>query len=63
MLYTIAKRYGVPARMGGKVLFTDVTGKKFVGIIKKAIGASLGVEFLGQPGIKPLHPSWNIEYL
>ncbi len=63
MLYTIAKRYGVPARLGGIVRFTDVTGKTFVGVIRKAIGANLGVEFLGKPGIKPLHPEWNIEYL
>ena len=63
MLHTISKRYSVPASRGRKVRFTDVTGKTFIGVIRKAIGANLGVEFIGMPGIKPLHPEWNIEYL
>ena len=63
MLYTISKRYKVPAKAGQWIRFTDVSGKVFKGIIVCAIGSNLGVRFLGKRSVSPLHPEWNVEYL
>lgn len=63
MLYTISRRYKVPAKKGQPVRFTDVSGKQFIGRVVGAIGSNLAVKFMGKPGVKPVHPEWNVEYL
>lgn len=63
----IRKTYGVPARRGGRVRFTDVHRTVWNCTIKSAKGAYLMVladdPVPGNQGRKKLHPTWNIEYL
>lgn len=60
----IRKTYKVPAKIGGKVRYTDTDGHKWDGVIKSAPYHYLNVD-LDWPGNRRviLHPTWNIEYL
>jgi hypothetical protein len=59
----IRKHYGVPAKRGGLVEFTDTRGRKWLCEIRSTRDAYLRVSI---PGIRKrvlLHPTWNIRYL
>ena len=63
-MYEIRKQYGVPAKRGGKIRYTDSRGKQWVGQIRSAKGGHLRVTFSEFPkAIATIHPTWNIEYL
>ncbi len=60
----IRKQYGVPAKRGGMVRFTDTEGKVWIGTIKSARGPHLRVYFPEFPRARAImHPTWNLEYL
>jgi len=60
----IRKVYGVPAKRGGRVRFTDRAGKPWTGRIKSARGPHLRVAFPEFPRATALlHPTWNLEYM
>jgi len=63
----IRSHYGVPAKRGGRVRFTDSDGRVFHCIIRSASGAYLRVStdapITGRQRVKILHPTWNVEYL
>lgn len=64
---TIRKQYGVPAKRGGRICFTDSGGAKFFCTIKSVRDCQLSVlvddRVPGYRGRMLLHPTWNIEYL
>ena len=58
----VRKTYGVPAKRGGRVLYTgDHSGARYGTIT----GAShrIRVRFDGFKFSLPLHPTWMVEYL
>lgn len=60
----IRHNYGVPAKRGGRIEFTDSGGVKWRGIIRAARGAYLSVSLDGFVNkVSILHPTWNVEYL
>jgi len=64
----IRKAYGVPAKRGGKLLYTNAAGLKLYCTIRSAtVGGRLRVSVDTQTpryGSRfLLHPTWNIEYL
>ena len=63
----IRKTYGVPAKRGGRVRYTDGDGAIWNGRITSARGAHLRVlvddRVPGYRGRLLLHPTWQIEYL
>jgi len=64
----IRKTYKVPARRGGRIVYTDSDGTKFYCTIKSATGnGCLSVlvddRVKGYRGRMKLHPTFNIEYL
>lgn len=63
----IRKQYGVPAKRGGRLCFTDTDGVKFYGTITSARNGRLRVlvddRIPGYRGRILLHPTWNITYL
>lgn len=64
---TIRKQYGVPARRGGRICFTDTDGVKFYCTITSSRDGHLRVlvddRVPGYRGRMLLHPKWNVEYL
>lgn len=62
----IRKTYGVPAKRGGRVRFTDSDGVVWNGRITSASGQYLLVlvddRVPGYRGRLRLHPTWNVEY-
>jgi len=56
----ICKYYGVPAKIGGRVLFKH-NGKE--GTIKGSHNANLLVLFDGDKEPSILHPTWEVSYL
>lgn len=63
----IRKAYGVPAKRGGRLIYTDHNGVKFNCTIKSASGGRLRVlvddRVEGYRGRMKLHPTWSIEYV
>jgi hypothetical protein len=63
----IRRTYGVPARRGGRVIYTDTTGKAWPGVITSARNGRLLVRLddnlAGSRARAKLHPTWNVEYL
>lgn len=63
----IRKAYNVPARRGGRIIYTDGDGVKFDCTIKSARNGRLRVlvddRIPNYRGRMELHPTWNIEYL
>ena len=63
----IRKTYGVPAKRGGRIRFTDTHKVVWNCTIKSARGAYLMVlvddRVPGYRGRKKLHPTWHVEYL
>lgn len=61
---TIRVAYGVPAKIGGKIRFSDNNGKQWTGKITGTDGARLRVSLEGyHRDTAYLHPTWNVEYL
>lgn len=56
----IRKKYGVPAKRGGRVHYTY--GNKF-GTITSASGGYLRIRMDGEKHSRRYHPTWCIEYL
>lgn len=61
----IRKTYGVPAKRGGRVVYTDTAGRKTQGVITgtEAGGLFLRVRLDGWSYSSGLHPTKRIEYL
>ena len=53
--------YGVPAKRGARIRYTDGVSK--LGTITSAKGLYLRVLFDGERNTRILHPIWNVEYL
>lgn len=66
-LSAIRKQYGVPAKRGGRICFTNCDGVQFYCTIMKSRGSHLRVrvdEHVNRArGSINLHPTWNVEYL
>lgn len=63
----IRKTYGVDARRGGRIEWTDPKGGKWPARITGALNGSLLVRFdslrKDKAGTRPLHPTDNVRYL
>ena len=59
----IRYKYGVPAKRGGRIEFTDSNGSKWRGTIRSARDSRLHVSLDGLRTISILHPTWQIKYL
>lgn len=59
----IRTTYGVPARRGGRIEYTDSNGAKWRGTILSARGAHLSVLLDGMRARSLLHPTWNVRYV
>lgn len=64
----IRKTYGVPAKRGGRLIYTDSDGVKFHCTIKSATNSGhlkvlVDDRVPGYRGRMKLHPTWNVEYL
>jgi len=63
----IRRAYGVPAKRGGRIRFTDSHGTIFNCTIKSARNGRLRVlvddRVPGYRGRMDLHPTWQVEYL
>lgn len=59
--------YGVPAKRGGRIIYTDHHSNKFYCTIKSTINGKLRVlvddRVTNYRGRLILHPTWNIEYI
>ena len=59
----IRDRYGVPAKRGAKVCYSDLVGNRF-GVITAARMGFIRIRFDGQKDSDgPFHPVWRIKYL
>jgi hypothetical protein len=62
----IRRHYGVPAKRGARIRYTDGQGVVWTGRITSARGAHLRVLVDGRvPGYRgrlTLHPTWQVEY-
>lgn len=58
----IRKTYGVPAKRGGRVLYTG-NGRPEYGTIKSARCGRLNVLLDGEKYTIPLHPTWELSYI
>lgn len=58
----VRKRYGVPAKRGGRVRYTGC-GKDELGTIRSARGGRLWIELDGIKHPMPFHPTWKLQYL
>lgn len=58
----IRKIYGVPAKRGGRVLFTG-SGRAEYGTIKSARGGYLNIQLDGAKHTMPFHPTWSLSYI
>lgn len=58
----VRKAYGVPAKRGGRVVYTG-EGKREYGTIAGAAGSHLSIRLDGIKHAMPFHPTWELEYL
>lgn len=58
----IRKRYGVPAKRGGRIEYTG-EGKPELGTICGASGGHLSIRLDGVKHTMPFHPTWKLRYL
>lgn len=58
----VRKAYGVPAKRGGRVLYTGC-GREEFGTIIGASGGHLKIRLDGVRHGMPFHPTWKLEYL
>jgi hypothetical protein len=64
----IRDAYGVPAKRGGRLIYTDCAGVKFYCTIKSATQSGhlrvlVDDRVDGYRGRIKLHPTWNVEYI
>jgi hypothetical protein len=64
----IRRTYSVPAKRGGRVIYTDSDGVTFYCTIKSATNSGhlkvlVDDRIPGYRGRMKLHPTWNVEYL
>jgi len=63
----IRSAYGVPAKRGGRVIYTDSDGAKWPGVITAARSGRLLVRLDGTSPCSrfrySLHPRFNVEYV
>ena len=59
----IRKTYGVPAKRGGRIVYTGSAKGPLIGTIIRGGSSSLVVRFDGYPQVVRLHPTWEIRYL
>lgn len=57
----IRHHYGVPAKKGGRVRYTN--GRVREGTITGARGAHLTIRMDGDSFAQPYHPTWDLQYL
>ncbi len=58
----ICKTYGVPAKRGGRVIYSG-NGKDEYGTILSASGGYLNIRLDGAKHPLPFHPTWKLRYL
>lgn len=59
----IRKTYGVPAKRGGRIVYTGSTKGPLIGTIIRGGDSCLVVRLDGYPQVVRLHPTWEIQYL
>ena len=64
----IRRTYGVPARRGGRLVYTDSAGVEFFCTIKSATSSGHLMVLVddrvpGYRGRMKLHPTWRVEFL
>lgn len=60
----IRKTYGVPAKRGGRVVFTgSACVPELHGTIRSARGGLLRVQIDHEPRLRSLHPTWKLRYV
>lgn len=64
----IRDTYGVPAKRGGRLIYTDCDGVKFYCTIKSATNSGhlkvlVDDRVVGYRGRMKLHQTWNVEYI
>jgi hypothetical protein len=59
----IRDTYGVPAKRGGELIYTNCDGEKLKGKILSASNCHLKVRVEGYKRDLLLHPTCNVEYL
>jgi hypothetical protein len=62
MMEWIRKAYGVPAKRGGRVIYSG-SGKDEYGTIVSANGGHLNIRLDGAKHALPFHPTWELRYL
>lgn len=58
----VRKNYGVPAKVGGRVIYTG-DGREHRGTITRANGGRVWIRLDGIRYSRPFHPTWKLEYL
>lgn len=59
----ICTRYNVPAKRGGRILYTGDKGKKRYGTIVGATGQYLSIRLDGEKVPYKYHPTWELTYV
>ncbi|KAF1698315.1 hypothetical protein CSC62_05240 [Pseudoxanthomonas jiangsuensis] len=58
----VRRNYRVPAKRGGRVLYTGC-GRAEYGTIKSASNGRLNVQLDGVKHTMPFHPTWELSYI
>lgn len=58
----VRKAYGVPAKRGGRVIYTGC-GQKEYGTIRSASNGRLNIQLDGIKHTMPFHPTWKLHYI
>lgn len=58
----VRRAYGVPAKRGGRVVYTG-DGEEEFGTIRSAQGGRLMIQLDGIKHTMPFHPTWKLRYL
>lgn len=58
----IRRRYQVPAKRGGRVIYTGEKTEK-QGVIASARGGYLRIRMDGEKHARPYHPTWELAYV
>lgn len=58
----VRRTYGVPAKRGGRVLYTGCGEREF-GTIRSASGGRLNIQLDGIKHTMPFHPKWELAYV
>ena len=58
----VRKTYRVPARRGGRVVYTGY-GRPVLGTIRSSRNGHLNIQPDDEPRARKFHPTWELEYL